>query len=108
MNQKEQDMEHELDEDAVPLCLHCLEPVNPLDMVCPNCNGAVGQLTPYMPWQSIRWSAGIWGKMWEQIWRSDLSIISRVFRFMIIVWCVPILLVGLIPMIWHKCRQAKN
>lgn len=80
--------------EQVPLCLHCLDPVDPLAKVCPHCGGAVGQLTPYLPFEAIRWEAGIWGQMWRQVWRGSLSPASRTFRFLIIVWFAPVLLVG--------------
>ena len=88
----------------VPLCLNCLEPVDPLDHVCPHCGGAVGQLTPYLPFEGIRWEAGIWGRMWRQAWEKKTPFIGRVFRLLVIVWFVPVLLVGLIPLVWRWVR----
>jgi len=95
-------------EEEVPVCLHCLEPVHPLAHVCPHCGGAVGQLTPYMPFESIRWEAGIWGQMWRQAWRRDVSILGRLLRFLLIIGFVPILLVGLIPLAWRKLRGREK
>ncbi len=91
-------------EDPVPLCLHCLEPVDPLAHYCPQCGEAVGQLTPYIPFVNIRWSTQIWSRMWQQTWSRQTSILGRVFRLLVIVWFVPVLLVGLIPRLWRKRR----
>jgi hypothetical protein len=91
------------DEDRpVPLCLHCLHPLDPLDKICPGCGRAAGQLTPYLPWESIRWQAGIWGQMWKQVWRGDVPLIGRFFRMAVIAFFVPVMLVGLIPMAWRR------
>ena len=89
----------------VPLCLQCAEPVDPLDKICPHCGEAVGQLTPYLPWESIRWEAGIWGRMWRQLWRRDVSRPGRALRAALIVCFAPILLLGLIPLAWRRLRK---
>jgi len=93
---------------AVPLCLHCLEPVDPLDQVCPHCGATVGQLTPYLPFESIRWSSAIWGQMWQQVWHKETPILGRVFRLFVIIWFVPFLLVGFVPPAWRWVRSKTN
>ncbi len=87
-----------------PLCLNCLQPVNPLHHYCPHCGRAVGQLTPIMPYESIRWQVDIWGKMWRQLWSREISFTGKLFRLFMIIWNVPIMLVGLIPKLWQKTR----
>ena len=96
-----------LDDDALPVCLNCLEPVDPLDKTCPHCAYAVGQLTPYLPWESIRWEVDVWEKMWEQIWRPGRSLLGRVFRFLIILWYVPVLLIGLPFVAWQRWKHKE-
>ena len=99
---------HKHEPEEVPLCLHCLEPVSPLDHVCPHCGGAVGQLTPYLPFESIRWEAGIWGRMWRQVWEKKTPLVGRVLLLVVIIWFVPVLLVGLIPPAWRWVRGKAN
>lgn len=97
-------IEGPLEDNAVPLCLRCLAAVDPLDKACANCGGAVGQLTPYLPFESIPWAAGGWGNMWHQMLERKASIAGRVFRFLVIVNWAPILLVGVFPLLWRKLR----
>ena len=40
--------------------------------------------------------ASVWGQVWRQIWSGDISIAGRLFRLLMIVWNVPIMLLGLI------------
>ena len=99
--------EHERSDEAAgetPLCLRCLGPVDPLAHYCPHCGCAVGQLTPCIPFVNIRWATNIWGQIWKQTWSRDVSAAGRLFRFFMIIWFVPIMLVGLIPMLWRKLR----
>ena len=80
----------------VPVCIHCFQPVDRLVHYCPNCGAATGQLTHYLPFINIRWQASVWGQAWRQIWFRDVSIPGRLFRLFMIVWNVPILLIGLL------------
>jgi len=88
--------------EEMPLCLRCLRPVDPRAYYCPYCGQATGQLTPYLPFINIPWEVGIWGQMWRQVWSPRVSIPGRIFRLLMIVWNVPVLLIGLIPRLWHK------
>ena len=72
------------------------QPVDPRAHYCPNCGAATGQLTHYLPFVNIRWQASVWGQAWRQIWYRDVSIPGRLFRLLMIVWNVPILLIGLL------------
>ena len=83
-------------EQATPVCIRCLKPVDPLHYYCPHCGEASGQLTQYLPFVNIRWQASVWGRVWRQIWSRDVSIPGRLFRFIMIVWNVPIMLIGLL------------
>ncbi|MHC4883152.1 MAG: hypothetical protein ACYSOH_05700 [Planctomycetota bacterium] len=60
-------------EDAVPVCPVCLEPCDPLGNYCPNCdsNEAINPLASYLPFESIRFKAGMFGKMWHKAWDSN-------------------------------------
>jgi len=83
-------------EEATPVCLKCFKPVNPLDNYCPNCGGATGNFTHYLPFVSIPWQASVWGQAWRQVRSADVSILGRLFRLVMIVWNVPIMLIGLL------------
>jgi len=78
-----------------PLCLRCLKPVDPAAHYCPNCGNATGQLTSYLPFESIPWETGIWGQMWGQMWSHKVSRPGRLLRLFMIVWGAPALLAGL-------------
>ncbi len=80
----------------IPVCIHCFQPVDPLAHYCPNCGAATGQLTHYLPFINIRWQASVWGQAWRQIWFRDVSIPGRLFRLFMIVWNVPIMLIGVL------------
>ena len=82
--------------DGTPVCIKCFKPVDPLAHYCPNCDGATGQFTHYLPFVNIRWQASVWGQAWRQIWSRDVSIPGRLFRVIMIVWNVPIMLIGLL------------
>jgi len=81
--------------DETPVCLRCFQPVSRYDYYCPHCGNACGQLTQYIPFLNIRWQVNIWGQMWRQVLSRDVSIPGRFFRLFMIIWCVPILLIGL-------------
>ena len=88
--------EVELDEEAVPICLRCCRPVDPLAHYCPHCGEASGRFTTYLPFESIPWQMRIWGRAWHQIWSPGVSFWGRLFRLLMIIWQVPILLIGLL------------
>ena len=82
--------------EGTPVCIKCFRPVNPLDNYCANCGGATGNFTHYLPFINIRWQASVWGQAWRQMWYKEVSIAGRLFRFFMIVWNVPFLLIGLL------------
>jgi len=90
----------------IPLCIKCLRPVDPLNYYCPHCGEATGQLTPYIPFVNIPWQAGIWGRMWRQLWSRDISLAGRLFRLFMIMFFVPVMLIGLIPKLWRKSKDV--
>ncbi len=77
-----------------PVCLRCLRPVEPTAHYCPNCGEATGQLTPYLPLESVPWQTQIWGRAWRQIWSKDVSIPGRLLR-LFMVSGRPVLLIGM-------------
>ncbi len=79
-----------------PLCLRCLKPVDPRAYYCPHCGNGIGQLTPYMPLESVPWETSIWGQMWRQLRSPRVSIPGRLLRLFMIVWGAPVLLAGLL------------
>jgi len=102
MEKEKENNKSKSQEEEIPLCLNCLQPVNPLHHYCPNCGRAVGQLTPIMPYESIRWQVDIWGKMWNQLWSKEISVTGKLFRLFMIIWNVPVMLIGIIPKLWQK------
>jgi hypothetical protein len=82
--------------EGTPVCIKCFKPVDPLAHYCSNCGSATGQFTHYLPFVNIRWQASVWGQAWRQIWSRDVSIPGRLFRAIMIVWNVPIMLIGLL------------
>jgi hypothetical protein len=108
-------MESKIEEDIdnnerqeTPLCLNCLRPVNPLYHYCPFCGEATGRFTHYIPFVNIPWQTRIWGRMWRQLWSPDVSVPGKLFRLFMIIWNVPILLVGLIPKLWKKTQIEES
>ncbi len=99
--------------EGTPVCLRCFQQIDPLQYYCSNCGEASGQFTQYIPFVNIRWQASVWGQMWRQIWSTDVSIPGRVFRFLMIMWNAPIMLIGLIfqiPNLFKKdnCQHGNS
>ena len=82
--------------EGTPVCIKCFKPVDPLAHYCSNCGSATGQFTHYLPFVNIRWQASVWGQAWRQMWSREVSIPGRLFRAIMIVWNVPIMLIGLL------------
>jgi hypothetical protein len=81
--------------EGTPVCIRCFRPVDPLAHYCPHCGEATGQLTQYLPFVNIPWQAGVWGRVWRQIWSRDVSLPGCAFRLFMVVWNVPVMLIGL-------------
>lgn len=99
---------HDLPEgegEGTPVCLRCFRPVDPLAHYCPHCGGATGRFTHYLPFISIRWEASVWGQAWRQMWSREISLRGRLFRFVMIAWNVPIMLIGLL---FRPPREAEE
>lgn len=94
-NEKIENKETEDEGPPTPLCLRCLKPVDPRAYYCPHCGNGVGQLTPYMPLESVPWETSIWGQMWRQVRSPGVSIPGRLLRLGMILWGAPALLIDL-------------
>lgn len=66
--------------DARPLCRSCLQPCNPLQYYCTNCdsNEAINPLASYMPYVRIRFNLGIFVKLCRYSWHHDNPLLLRV------------------------------
>jgi len=91
--------------EGTPVCIRCFRPADPLAHYCPNCGAATGQFTHYLPFINIRWQASVWGQAWRQLWSREVSVPGRLFRLFMIVWNVPIMLLGLL---FKSSREIVN
>ena len=98
-------------DDAVPVCPNCFEPCDPLDNYCPNCNSneVINPLASYMPFESIRFKAGIFGKLWRRTWNPETALIDRgIYLCLFILSCPFVALIGLSYMIFGKLKSKKT
>ena len=95
----------EEDGEGTPVCIRCFRPVDPLAHYCPHCGAATGTFTHYLPFINIRWQASVWGQAWRQMRSREISISGRLFRFVMIVWNVPVMLIGLL---FRPQREAEE
>jgi len=80
--------------DAKPLCPECLQPCDPLQYYCTNCdsNEAINPLSAYMPYVRIRLKIGFYGKLWRRIiYDSDISIIVKLAFLLFLIFTVPLI-----------------
>lgn len=98
-------------DDAVPVCPNCFQPCNPLDNYCPNCisNEAINPLTPYLPFEGIRFGAGVYAKLWRKTWTSDTTMGRRLCYICIFLLFMPILfIIGLPFVVIEKLRPKQS
>ena len=81
---------------GTPVCIRCFRPVDPLAHYCPHCGAATGTFTHYLPFVNIRWQASVWGQAWRQMQSREISLPGRLFRLFMIVWNVPVMLIGVL------------
>ena len=91
---------------ATPLCPKCLAPIEPGNYYCPHCDEATGRFTPYIPFVNIRYNYSIFGRLWRKVWYEKASLPMKAFSLFLIVFCVPIMLVGLPFVLWDKLKGA--
>jgi hypothetical protein len=79
-------------QEEIPLCPNCLEPVEPRSYYCPNCGStdAVNPLTTYMPWESIRFEYGGYGKLWRIMMRRSKSAWKTVLLTLVLIVAAPV------------------
>jgi len=82
--------------EEVAVCVGCFRAVDRLAHYCPHCGAATGTFAHYLPFVNIRWQASVWGQAWRQMRSRDVSLLGRVFRLIMIVWNVPIMLIGVL------------
>jgi len=99
-----------LAEDAVPLCPNCLEPCNPLDNYCPNCdsNEAINPLASYLPFESIRFKAGMFGKLWRKGTDSSTPVTSRCLYICLFILFMPLMFLMLITCVKYQYLFRKK
>jgi hypothetical protein len=94
--------------EEVPLCLHCLEPVHPLDYYCPHCGEAVGCFTPYIPFVNIPFEISFFARLWRKLWRPvHTPIGTRALWAVLIVLLAPAMLLGL-PFALHRRSRPRT
>lgn len=96
---------------ALPLCPHCLTPCSPHDYYCPNCgsNAPINPLATYMPLESIRFEAGLYGRLWRKCWSPETHLIERISYILFFLLFSPIfLLMGLVILVCQKLRPCKT
>jgi len=102
-------------QDAVPLCPICLEPCDPRDHYCPKCgsNEAINPLASYMPFESIRFEAGMFGKLWHKAWDPRISLWTNGLYICVFILFMPIMFLMLLicagyQFMFGKKRLPKN
>ena len=95
-------------EDAVPLCPNCLEPCDPLDNYCQNCesNETINPLASYMPFTDLRFRIGMIGKLWHNLWSPETSIILRILYIFVLLLFSPVIFLIMLPaFIYYKLKS---
>ena len=89
----------QVDKNAVPLFPNCLEPCDPLDNYCQNCesNEAINPLASYMPFTDLRFRVGMIGKLWRKLWSPETSIMLRVLYVLVLLLFFPAIFLIMLP-----------
>ena len=97
--------------DAQPLCPRCLQPCDPRMNYCPNCdsNEVINPFASYMPFESIRFKYGFFGKAWRKTWYdTDTPLWLRLICLVTTVICAPVLLVaGFLVLLTSKSTSPR-
>jgi hypothetical protein len=96
-------------EEPCPICPRCMQPCNPHNDYCLNCdsNEAMNPLVTYMPFESIRFIAGLYGRMFKAVFfEKQTSWVKRIFYFVILLIAVPVILVIAFPL--YLTDKIKN
>ena len=91
-------------EDAVPVCPNCFEPCDPLTNYCPHCgsNDPINPLASYLPFESIRFKAGMFGKLWRKTWDSDTPLGLKCLNICLFVLFMPLIFIVLIVCVGYQ------
>ena len=98
-------------DDAVPVCPNCLEPCDPLDNYCQNCgsNEAINPLVPYLPFEGIRFVAGVYAKLLRKTWDSSTPIGLQILYICFFLLFLPIIFLIALPfMIFEKLKSKST
>ena len=93
---------------AQPICQKCLQPCEPQQYYCANCdsNETLNPLASYMPLERIRFEAGMFGKLWRRALNKETSMAMRFFSLFLIVIYAPVMLtIGLPFLLISKIRD---
>ena len=96
--------------DAQPICSQCLQPGGTLQYYCANCgsNDPLNPLASYMPFVRIRFTAGMFGKLWRRALNKETSMAMKVFSLLLIGLGAPVMLtVGLPFLLISKIKDDK-
>ena len=97
------------DEQAVPVCLECLTPYEPLQHYCTKCGSTVGQLSPYIPYVNIPFNYSIFRTMWRRIWSgTGTPVYLKVFCAVMIVLFAPVMLIGIPFLLIARLQQKRG
>lgn len=101
MKQSEEFNDDLIAEDALPVCPKCLKTYNPLQNYCTNCdsNEPINPLASYMPFVNIRFTAGMYGKIWKSLWDGKgTSFIVKLFYLLLITLGAPVIIIIGLPL----------
>lgn len=101
----------DLNQEPLPLCPNCLTPCSPHDYYCPNCgsNSPINPLATYMPLESIRFEAGLYGRLWNKCWNPETEVIDRMLYMLFFLVGMPFFLVlGLAVLLSQKIKPART
>ena len=93
---------------AQSVCPKCFQPCEPSQYYCASCdsNEPLNPLASYMPFERIRFGAGVFGKMWRRVLNKETSMAMRFFSLFLIVIFAPVMLtVGLPFLLISKIKD---
>ena len=94
---------------AQPVCPHCFRRFLPHEYYCPRCGEAVGQLTGYIPFVSIRFYTNFYGKMWRKVWYDEnIRMLTRAICLVLIIIRVPVMVLGLPVVLRDIIRDGRR
>lgn len=97
----------DIEEDSLPLCIHCLTPFKPpLQHYCSNCGSVVGDYTRYIPFVNIPFEVEFSVNVYKKFWDSDTPIIVKLALFpLVISFWGAVFFIGLPFELWKKYKK---